>query len=185
MLDPKKIDLPVLLLSYYNQNSIRNTNYTNLIMMMMNLFDNLPEDVQNKIHIMHLDNVVNKITEKKTKATADMMNYIMAMIIKHPAKNLTHGNIHGAQEGQIYYDPFNPDIYSIMSMAWHLLNDHNVVLTQFERFSWIMFLLRPVELGLIELENTEETSPFYEKTSLLCADMINTFGCRSLRPVVA
>lgn len=183
MLDRKKIDLHVLLLSYYNQTSIRNTNYTNL--MMMNHFDILPEDIQNKIHIMHLDNVVNKITEKKTKATADMMKDVMAMIIKHPAKHLTHGNIRGAQEGQLYYDPFNAEIFSIMSMAWHLLNDHNVELTQHERFSWIMFLLRPVELGLIELENTEETSPFFQKTSLLCADMISTFGCRSLRPVVA
>ncbi|AET73201.1 hypothetical protein PGAG_00312 [Phaeocystis globosa virus 12T] len=184
MLDPKKIDLPVLLLSYYNQNGIRNTNYTNLIMM-TNLFDNLPEDIQNKIHIMRLDSVVNKITQKKTKATADMMNDIMGMLDNHPAKNLAHGNIHGTQEGQIYYNPFNADTYSIMSMAWHLLKDHKVVLTQHERFSWIMFLLRPVELGLIVLENTEETTPFFEKTSLLCADMINTFGCRSLRSVVA
>jgi hypothetical protein len=154
-------------------------------MMEMNLFDILPEDVLNKIQIMHLDNVINKINEKKTKITANMMNDIMVMITKHPAKHLTHDNIRGAQKGQLYYDPFDADIYVIMSMAWHLLNDNKVHITSHERFTFIMFLLRPVELGLIEFHNTVSGSPFYAKTSILCADLIDTFGCRSLRAPLA
>lgn len=152
---------------------------------MINFFDNLPEDIINKINIIHLDNVINKIIEKKTNANADMMRYVIETIIKHPAKHLTHDNIRGAQTGQLYYDPFNADIYSIMSMVRHLIKDHNFNLTRHDRFSLIAFLVRPVELGIIELQNNHVTSPFFAKTSLLCEDMVKTLGCHSLRTLVA
>lgn len=147
----------------------------------MNFLDVLPIEIQNKIQIMHLDNVINKINDKKTKITAKTMNDLMIMITNHPAKHLTHDNIRGAQKGQFYYDPFEPDLYVIMSMAWHLINDNKVHITACERFLFIMFLLRPVELGLIEFHTTISGLPFYDKTSVLCAKLINTFGCNSLR----
>ena len=106
----------------------------------MNFLDVLPIEIQNKIQIMHLDNVINKINDKKTKITAKTMNDLMIMITNHPAKHLTHDNIRGAQKGQFYYDPFEPDLYVIMSMAWHLINDNKVHITACERFLFIMFL---------------------------------------------
>jgi hypothetical protein len=170
---------------------------------MMNIFDILPDEIQEAIYIMRIDQAIKTHTEKKNKFNANMikmMDDVMGMISKIPGKTLTHNNIPKTQKGQFYYDPSNVDVYVMMSMAHYLLNHSNIEFTGHQRLVWVVFLLRPVEIGLIEyqagaalrdvLHKHSAGSPhalqaraFYNKTSALCTDMINTIGCRRLRPV--
>jgi hypothetical protein len=160
---------------------------------MMNLFDILPDEIQDAIYIMRIDQAIKTHTEKKTKFNANMVKMwwdIMGMIDKLPGKNLTHYNIPKTLKGQFYYDPSNVDVYVMMSMAHYLLNHCNVEFTGYQRLVLVVNLLRPVEIGLIEYQadasnvfgspHALQARAFYNKTSALCTDMINTIGCGTL-----
>lgn len=143
---------------------------------MSNLFfDVLPNELQEYIYALRLKNKLLKLYYQRVKKTMDCYE----LLLKLPVNYLYHSLITGTQIGQIYYDPFDINVWSLVSMANYVLTSRET--NREAQKEWLANLIRPLEIGLIMYHyDGGPNSYIYNKTEEIFNKLITKFNCRPL-----
>tara|TARA_Y100000741_G_scaffold360292_1_gene342317 strand:- start:651 stop:1079 length:429 start_codon:yes stop_codon:yes gene_type:complete len=128
---------------------------------MNNLFFNLPEEIQNYIYSIRLNNPLNKLYNIRKAQKKAMKEIVMKL---RPSYNL---------EMNIMYDPFNSQTAYISKKCLNILTNKDDINW------WIINLIRPIEKGLI-FGYPYHYCPYshnYVNTEYFCDKLIEKFGC--------
>ena len=130
-------------------------------------FDILPDDIIQKIYIMRIDNILN--AKKK---------YLLDMIHKLPKNYMPNNDIPFTTRGELYYDPYNMEVYSTIYNAIRIITYYDTAVHRLFCEALITSLMQPIERGLMlyqsltaVLKRNSNNSKRYRKMDELLANL--------------